>query len=91
MIEYILRLRTAGGVVNTAVVMASLRGIVLSHDRTLLEENGGYIKFSKALAISLLHRMNFVKRNGSTSAKLFFPKNLKKYVMIFWVELKSGC
>ena len=42
--EYIVRLRQAGGVVNTAVVMAAMLGIVLFHDRTLLEENGGHLK-----------------------------------------------
>ena len=32
--EYVLILGAAGGVVNTVVVMAVMRGIVLSHDRT---------------------------------------------------------
>ena len=68
--EYIVKLRGAGGVVNTAVVMAVMRGIVLSRDRTLLEEHGGHLRITKTLALSLLKRMNFVKRKGSTSAKV---------------------
>ena len=56
--------------VNTAVVMEVMRGIVLSRDRTLPEESGGYLRITKTLALSLLKRMNFVKRKGSTSAKV---------------------
>ena len=42
--EYILKMRAAGGVVNTAVVMALMCSIVLSLDKILFEENGGYLK-----------------------------------------------
>ena len=57
-----MKLRAAGGVVNTTVVMGAMRGIILSHDRTLLYDNGGYVKITKTLALSLLHHMEFVKR-----------------------------
>ena len=53
--EYIVRLRQAGGVVNTAIVMAAMRDIVLSHARTLLEENGVHLKLTKTLALSMLN------------------------------------
>ena len=75
--EYIVRLRQAGGVVNTAVVMAAMHGIVLSHDGTLLGENGGHPKLTKTLALSVLNCMGFVKRKGSTSAKVF-PAEFEK-------------
>lgn len=64
-----------------AVVMVSMHGIVLSHDRTLQEENGEYLNISQALAISLLNHMNSVKRKKITSTKIV-PKNLPKYVII---------
>ena len=78
--EYALKLRAAGGVVNTAAVMAVMHGIVLSHDRILLEEHGGYLKITKTLALSLLNRMNFAKRKGSTSAKVA-QQSLRRFVM----------
>lgn len=49
--EYVLKPRAAGGVVNSAVAMAVMCGIVFSHDRTLLEENGGYLKITNTLLL----------------------------------------
>ena len=68
--EYVKQLRTAGGVISTAVVMAAARGIVLSKNRALLQEYGGHIAIEKSWARSMLIRMNFVKRKGTNSAKL---------------------
>lgn len=68
--EYILKLRAAGGVVNTDVVMTVMHGIVLSHARTLLDEHGGHLKISKTQALSLLNCMDFVMRKGSTSTEV---------------------
>ena len=42
--EYIKATRAAGGVVNTAIVMAAAVGIVTSRDVTKLSSNGGYLK-----------------------------------------------
>ena len=55
---------------NTAVVMGCAEGIVLHHDSNLLASNGGHIAISKDWAKSLLHRMGYVKRRVSTSAKV---------------------
>jgi len=43
---------------------------VSHHDSNLLAENGGHITISKDWAKSLLHRMGYVKRKVSTSAKV---------------------
>ena len=58
MLRIHMKLRGVGGEVNTAVVMAVLCGIVLSHDRTLLEENGGHLKIMNTLALLFLKHMN---------------------------------
>ena len=50
--------------------MAAARGIVESKDRSKLAVYGGQISIEKSCAKSLLTRMNFVKRKGSTAAKL---------------------
>ena len=68
--QYVLQLRAAGGVINADVVVAAARGIVESKDRSKLVEYGGQISIEKSWAKSLLTRMNFVKRKGSTAAKL---------------------
>jgi hypothetical protein len=63
---FVNNIRTSGGVINTAIVMASARGIVLAKDRPLLFENGGHIELTKSWAVSLLKRMGMVKRKGTT-------------------------
>ena len=86
--EYIHKLREVGGVVNTAVVMAAMQGMVLSHNRTLLKENGGYVIISKTLALSLLNCMDFVKRKGSTSTKII-TKDFEKARDDFLLRIKE--
>ena len=76
--EYIVKLREAGGLVNTAVVMAVMHGIVFSHDRTSLDENGGHLRINETIALSLLNHMNYVKRKGFTSVKVV-PAEFEKF------------
>jgi len=59
---------------HTAVVMVSAEGLVLHHDSNLLTSNSGHITISKDWAKSVLHRMGYVKRRVSTSAKVL-PKD----------------
>ncbi len=47
--------------------MSVARGLVKYYDPSLMRENGGHIEFRRNLALSFLHRMNFVKRKGSTA------------------------
>ena len=86
--EYIKQLRTAGGVVSTAVVMAAARGIILSKNRALLQEYGGHIAIEKSWARSMLIRMNFVKRKGTNSAKL--PPDFEKVKSDFLERVKKA-
>lgn len=68
--EYIRRLRETGGVINTAIVRAAAEGILLSQDRTRLQQFGGPATLSSTWAKSLLKRMNFTQRRGTTKAKV---------------------
>ena len=68
---FIKSVRDSGRVVNSAIVITAAKGIVLSHDRSLLFENGGHFELTKSWAKSLLKRMNMVKRKGTTSKKTF--------------------
>ena len=67
---YIKCLREGGGVVTTAVTMACATALLWKIDRCALSENGGSITITANWAKSLLHRMGFVKRKGSSTMKL---------------------
>ena len=64
--QYLIKLRECGGMVNTAITIAGARGIILKMDKNRLAENGGHINLTKSWAKSLLKRMGFVKRRGTT-------------------------
>ena len=68
--QYIQRIREMGGVINTAIVISSAKGILMSQDRTRLVEFGGPATLTPAWAKSLLKRMKFSKRRGTTKASL---------------------
>ena len=68
--SYLRAVCEGGGVVTTAITMAAATAIVRKGDRNLLSENGGPITITKNWAKSLLRRMNFVKRRGSSTAKI---------------------
>ena len=66
----ILNIRDSGGVINNSVVIGIIKGIIRDSDSNLLVENGGPLQIDKPIARRLLGRLNFVKRRGSTKAKL---------------------
>ena len=81
-IEYVVALQA--GVVNTAIVLAAGEGIVAAADCSLLRQHGGSLVLTKAWAKSLLSRIGFVKRKGSTSAKVpapEFEKRMDQYLL----------
>ena len=68
--HYLRAVREGGGVITTAITVASATAIVRKTDRNLLSENGGPITITTNWAKSLLYRMGFVKRRGSTAIKM---------------------
>ena len=68
--SYVQYLRTKGTPVNTTVVLGIASGIVKNHDSSLLASNGGHIVLGKPWAKHLLSRISYVKRRGSTVAKV---------------------
>ena len=63
-------LRISGGVVNTQLVVAADRGLIIARNRSLLVDYGGNRNPEKGWAKSLLRRMGFIKRRTSTSARI---------------------
>ena len=68
--SYLYAVREAGGVVNTAIVIAAGTGMLLHRDPGSLECNGGHIVLKKGWAKYFLGKMNFVKRKATTKSKV---------------------
>ena len=58
--EYVCMLRISGGVVNTRLVLAAARGLIMARNRAILVDYGGSLNPDKLWAKSLLRRMGFV-------------------------------
>ena len=85
---FIKSTRESGSIVNTETVMGTARGVVISHDATLLVENSEYINITKDWAQRLLQRMNLVKRKGTTKVKVF-PSNFEKLKKQFLLDVRT--
>ena len=66
--NYVTALRSAGTPIGSSIVMAVGEGMVRAHDRTLLVQHSGHIQITKAWALSLLKRMDYVKRKATTKS-----------------------
>ena len=64
-----------GAVVNTFIAIGCAEGIVMNEGSNLLARNGGHVVLTKRWAKHLLGRMGFVKRRGSTKAKVLRQSN----------------
>ena len=68
--KVILCIRESGGVINNSIVIGIITGILHDIDSNLLAENSVLIHVDKAVAHHLLMRMQYVKRRGTTKAKV---------------------
>ena len=78
--EYVHDLRAIEMTINTAVVLASAEGIIMHKDANLLQS----IELTEGWATYLLHRIGFVKRKGTTKAKMsieHFEEVKKEYLL----------
>jgi len=66
---YIKVLRKVATPVNVNIVLAAAEGVVTAVDKTLPEKNGGTIELKHPWAQSLMQRLKFMKRRGSTQVK----------------------
>ena len=70
-----MKVREGGGVVYSGIAMAAAKGILMSCDRSMLAEYGGHVNITKSWAFSLLKRMKFVQRKGTTLKSKFTLSN----------------
>ena len=87
--SYIGYLRERGAVVNTVIFLGVAEGIVRNHDSNWLACNGGHICLGKPWAKNLLCRMGYVKRRGSTSAKITVS-NFEELKEQFSIDVKAA-
>ena len=65
--QYLKKLRESGASVSARIVVAAARGIIMSYDKDMLEEFGGHVRLNRHWAHSMMSRISFVKRRGSTA------------------------
>ena len=83
--KYVRQMRLCGGVVNTTVIVT---GFMLEKNKSALSEYGGHIKINSSYAKSLLHRMSFVKRKGTSSAEIT-PSEFESVKTAFLTEVSQ--
>ena len=72
---YLKKIREGGGGISTRIVVAAARGLLMSSNKTQLEEFGGHVRLNQHWAYSLLRRMKFVQRKATTSKSKYTPEN----------------
>ena len=89
--KYILAVRDAGGVINTAIVIAPASGIVRRMKPELLESNGGHVVLpvKKDWAKYLLSKMDFVKRKATTKKPKMTVANFDELKDNFLIDIKA--
>ena len=82
--HYLRALRAAGTPVNSAIVIASAKGIVMTKNRLLLAEYGGNIVFTTSWAKSLLIRKGMVYKKASTTWSSYHHRSLSLEELLFY-------
>ena len=84
---YLKKVRDGGGAVSARIAMAAARGILLSCDRSMLEEFGGSVRLNRHWAHSLLHRMDFVQRKATTAKSKHLIANFSELKKSFLADV----
>ena len=80
---YVKKVREGGGAVSARIVMAAARGILLSCDKSKLEDFGGSVRLTRHWAHSLLKRMKFVQRRAATAKSKHSDANFSELKKTF--------
>ena len=86
---YLKKVREGGGAVSARIVTAAAPGILLSCDKTRLEEYGGNIRLNRHWAHSLLKRMHFVQRRATTAKSRHSSTNFSELQKSFLDDVVS--
>lgn len=75
--------------VNTSINIVGARGITLKMEKTQLAEHGGHLHLTKSWAKSLLTRMGFVKRRGTTKMSKVTSHEFEEVKASFLKEINT--
>ena len=82
--EFIREVRVSDGVINTAITLAAVKGIVLARDANMLSESGGYLSLTSDWTKRLMSRMRLVKHKATTTVKI--TPNMFEDMKIPWLH-----
>ena len=86
--QYVLALRSSGGVVNGKIVRAVAHALVLFYNPSAVKENGGSIVINRGVSKSIFRRMDFTKRKGTKTAKKL-PENFADIKTKYLLEISQ--
>ena len=83
--SYLRKVRNEGGAVTSHITCAAARGIIVTIDKTRLQEFGGHINLNRHWAHSFFTRMGFVQRRETTakSKYIFLAEFCRKENRVF--------
>ena len=81
-------IREAGGIINSSIVIGIFTGILCETDSNLLAENSAPILIDRSVAQRLLIKMQYVKRKGTTKAKIM-PSDFQLLQTLFLVDIRT--
>ena len=86
--QLIVSMRSRGSPVGSSVTIGVGRGIMMRHNKSLLQEFGGPIILGKEWAKSVLRRMGFTKRRASSKSKILL-QNFEVIKQQYLNDIKS--
>ena len=89
LMKYIYAIRDAGGIINTAIVIAAGLGIVKRMDPGSFKCNGGFVVLQKSRTKQLLSKLNFVKRKATTKKPKCTVANFEELKAQFLLDIKA--
>ena len=87
--SYLRKIRNEGGAVTSHIACAAARGIIVTIDKTRLQEFGGHINLNRHWVHSFLTRMGFVQRRATTAKSKYPLQNYIEKKTEFFTDLAS--
>ena len=87
--EYVCKLRSSGGILNSSILIAAAKGIIAHRNPGLLKDYGGSLELGKKWAESFLIRRGYVKRKAAGKLPQDFPELKQNFLRRIQEEVKS--
>ena len=86
---YVKHVRDGGSTVSSKIVIAAAKGILRSCNHSLLSENGGPMVLTCSWVQSVLKRMKFIQRKGTTTKSKILGDQFRQLRADFLEEVHS--